>query len=423
VSTGDNSLAISTKPDGPLFRSLYPSASAVRYMPSYSSVLANKLISKWESVATVARTLHFVLTGRDNAAQGTAQTNSDEMIVNVSGKFGPFAVTSQNSANVSWVQGGSQTITWSVNGSNTLTGSANVNIKLSIDGGLTFPATLASNTLNDGSEVINVPNVSAKNCRILIEPVANIYYAVNSTPFAIGYSVVSGCNTYTFTAPFAILEQAAYTTRVINVSSTTASVADVDFNVSFTHSYLSDVEMEIVSPQGTTVKLFDKSCGSTNSTLLLKYDDMGGDIICGTTTLQNVAPFQPLAAFNGENPSGNWTFRIRDNYPGDKGTLNSASIAICTNTYTLSAEDFKIDDFALYPNPNKGNFTIQFTSQSNNEVKVLVHDLLGRKLFEKEYEINNNFNKNIQLQDMQAGVYLLTVIDGDRKEIKKLVIR
>jgi nitrogenase subunit NifH len=48
--------------------------------------------------------------------------------------------------------------------------------------------------------------------------------------------------------------------------------------------------MEIVSPQGTTVKLFDRSCASTNSTLLLKYD-LGGDIVCGTTTLQNVAPF------------------------------------------------------------------------------------------------------------------------------------
>jgi hypothetical protein len=35
---------------------------------------------------------------------------------------------------------------------------------------------LASNTPNDGSEAIVVPNVTAKNCRILIEPVGNIYY-------------------------------------------------------------------------------------------------------------------------------------------------------------------------------------------------------------------------------------------------------
>jgi hypothetical protein len=71
-----------------------------------------------------------VLTGRDNAAQGTAQTtNSDEMIVNVSGVVGPF-ITSQNTDNLSWIQGTSQTITWSVNGSNALVGSSSVNIKL-----------------------------------------------------------------------------------------------------------------------------------------------------------------------------------------------------------------------------------------------------------------------------------------------------
>jgi hypothetical protein len=180
-----------------------------------------------------------------------------------------------------------------VNGSNALVGSSSVNIKLSVDG-LTFLTTLASNTPNDGSEVITVPNIVAKNCRILIEPVANIYYAVNSTAFAIGYSVVSGCNTYALQLPLLFRASSLYN-KVINVPSTSASVADVDFNVGFTHTYLSDVEMEIVSPQGTTVKLFDRSCASTNSTLLLKYDDLG-EIVCGTTTLQNVAPFQPLAA-------------------------------------------------------------------------------------------------------------------------------
>jgi hypothetical protein len=82
--------------------------------------------------------------------QGTAQTNSDEMIVNVSGVVGPFAITSQNTDNLSWIQGTSQTITWSVNGSNALVGSSSVNIKLSV-GGLTFLTTLASGTPNDGS--------------------------------------------------------------------------------------------------------------------------------------------------------------------------------------------------------------------------------------------------------------------------------
>jgi hypothetical protein len=47
-----------------------------------------------------------------------------------------------------------------------------VNIRLSVDGA-TFPMLLASNTPNDGSEA--TLNVTAKNCRILIEPVGNIY--------------------------------------------------------------------------------------------------------------------------------------------------------------------------------------------------------------------------------------------------------
>jgi hypothetical protein len=76
----------------------------------------------------------------------------------------------------------------------------------------------------------------------------------------------------------------------------------------------------------------------------------------------------------------------------------------------------------LYPNPNNGNFNIQFTSVSSNGVKVLVHDLLGRKLFENKFESNSNFNENVQLKNVQPGLYLLTVIDGDREEVRKIVI-
>ncbi|MFE3847064.1 reprolysin-like metallopeptidase [Flavobacterium sp. LB3P45] len=422
TTSGAKSIAYPTKPDGPLFRSIYPSGSKIRYMPAFSSVLSNKLTTTWESVASVARTLHFTLTGRDNAVLGTAQTNTDEMIVNVSGTVGPFAVTSQNTDNLSWFQGTTQTVTWSVNGSNTLAGSANVNIKLSTDGGLTFPLTLAGNTPNDGLEVITVPASTAKNCRILIEPTGNIYYAINSKAFSIGYSVKSSCTTYIFAAPFAIPESASYTTRTITVPATTGTIADVNLSVNFTHSYLSDLQVDIQNPQGTTVKLFERSCGTTSNTLSLNYDDSGDALSCIATNVQTVSPFEPLAVFNGQNPEGVWTFRIRDAFKGDVGTLNSASITICTQTFTLDAPEFEINDFVLYPNPSKGNFNVQFTSTSSNGVKLLVHDLLGRKLYENKFENKTNFNENIQLKNASPGIYLLTLLDGDRKEVRKIMI-
>lgn len=424
TQSGASSVAFSTKPDGPLFRSFKPVSSSVRYMPALSNVLANKLTSTWESVSDIARTLHFTLTGRDNAAQGNAQTSTDAMIVNVSGTAGPFAITSQNTANLGWSQGTNQTITWSVNNTASLPGSANVNIKLSTDGGLTFSTVLKANTPNDGSETITVPAIQATNCRILIEPTDNIYYAVNSTTFAIGYSVASTCNTYTFSTPISIPDgTTTYTQSTISVPvSSGTTVSDVNFAVGFTHTYLSDVQIELVSPQGTTVKLFDRSCGSTSNTLLLNYDDSGSALSCGTKTLQNVAPFEPLGVLNGQNPSGIWTLRVRDVDAVKTGRIDSASITLCTQTFTLGTPDLEINDFVLYPNPNKGNFNIQFSSTSTTGVTVFVHDILGRKIFENKFENASSFNQNIQLTNAQAGIYLLTVIDGDRKEVKKIVI-
>ncbi len=422
-ASGDNSIAVSTKTNGPLFRSLYPSGNSTRYMPAYESVLADKLTSRWESVSDVARTLHFALTGRDNAALGTAQTNTDEMIVNVSGTVGPFVITSQNVEDLSWFQNTDQTITWSVNGANGLPGSENVNIKLSTDGGLTFSTVLAANTPNDGSQTVKVPNVTATHCRILIEPTNNIYYAVNSAPFAIGYTIASSCDSYSFVAPFAIPEQANFLTKTITVPATTAFISDVNFNVDFTHAYLSDVQMEIVSPQGTVVRLFDEGCGETNGTLVLTYDDLGGDLACGVSTLQTVVPFQSLAAFNGENPQGAWTFRIRDRYLTDTGTLNSASLSICTQKYTLADPESDVNDLAMFPNPNKGSFTVKFTSKTTNPITVRINDILGKKIFEEEFENNGNFDENIQLDSsIQAGIYLMTVKDGADEVVKKIVI-
>ena len=424
TATGANSIAYSTKIDGPLFRSLSPSISPIRYMPSLNKVLSNMLSATWESVSDVSRTLHFTLTVRDNAADGFAQTNTDPMVVNVDATKGPFVVTSQNSVDLSWKPLSLQTITWTVNNTSNLPGSATVNIKLSIDGGLTFPTMLKANTPNDGSELIVVPNgITGKNCRILIEPTANIYYAVNSEPFAIGYTTGSSCSTYTFSTPFVIPESTSYTAKTITVPTTTATVSDVNVALNFTHQYLSDVQIELVNPQGRVVKLFEKGCGDTNGSLVLNYDDLGGAITCGKQTLQTVAPFDPLYLFNELNPSGTWSLRVRDEFVGDVGTINSASVSICTKAYTpMAATTVDLSAVLVYPNPTKGDFCVVFTSKYSSGVTILVHDLLGRKVYEKEFLSAALFNETIQLGNIQAGIYLLTIIDGYNTTVKKVAI-
>ncbi|KAB1156888.1 zinc-dependent metalloprotease [Flavobacterium luteum] len=192
--TGSDSVTTSAKASGPNFRSFNPIDTPIRYMPSYSNVLLGKLNTTWESVSSVSRSLKFSLTVRDNNPNG-AQTGFDEVTVTSRIPYnvftaptgvGPFKLTSQNSSGIIWNLGASQTITWDVNNTTSLPGSANVNIKLSIDGGATFPYVLASNVPNDGNQVINVPSTpSASNCRVLIEPTGNVYYAINSRGFSI----------------------------------------------------------------------------------------------------------------------------------------------------------------------------------------------------------------------------------------------
>ncbi|WKL46524.1 zinc-dependent metalloprotease family protein [Flavobacterium pectinovorum] len=423
TTSGGNSIAYATKPDGPLFRSVAPGSSLVRYMPNFNSVLQNRLTTTWESVSSIARTLHFTLTGRDNGTLGTAQTNTDAMTVSVSSTAGPFAVTSQNTTSVSWAPGSYQTITWSVNNTNTLQGSSNVNIKLSTDGGLTFPVILAANVPNDGSETILIPtSLISTNCRVLVEPTENIYYALNSKSFPIGYTASTTCNLYSFGSSFSIPTSSTYTTRTITVPSSASTVSNVSVNINVTHARFSDLEIEIVSPSGTVARLLNKGCANTNSTMSLQFDDSGVALDCAKTTTQIVLPVDALAAFNGENPQGPWTLRVRDAVSGSFGTINSASINICSQTFTLGTPDFENIAFTLYPNPNKGSFTVQFSSDSTKTVKVFVNDILGKNVYTNSFKGETNFIQDIQLSDVSAGMYFVTVIVGDKRTVKKIIV-
>src|SRR5690606_27542725 len=136
------------------------------------------------------------------------------MIVTTSGSIGPFSVTSQNTT-TTWTTTTQETITWDVAGTtNSPVNTSHVNILLSTNGGLTYPIVLAANTPNDGSEEITVPGVNSNAARIMVEAVNNIYYAVNTTPFAItgtvstedfeltNFTVYPNPNNGTFTVAF-----------------------------------------------------------------------------------------------------------------------------------------------------------------------------------------------------------------------------
>jgi len=127
--------------------------------------------------------MKFSLLVRDNNATGGATSRSN-MLVTVEDAVA-FIVTSQDAA-TTWDAGSTQTINWNTGTTDEAPiDCQNVTIKLSEDGGVTFPITLAENTPNDGSENIIVPNNVSTEARIMVAAADNIFYNINAVNFEI----------------------------------------------------------------------------------------------------------------------------------------------------------------------------------------------------------------------------------------------
>jgi subtilisin-like proprotein convertase family protein len=416
-----------TNTGGPNFRSMSPSTSPIRYMPNFTSVLANNLTPTWEVVTNVARTMNFALTVRDNRSPNGGQTGRDDVAITTVAT-GPFRVTSQNTDGISWTQGTTQAITWDVagttgNGINT----PNVKILLSSDNGQTF-TTLVESTPNDGTENITVPNVAAPFNRIMVEAIGNIFYAVNSKPFAIGYTVSTVCNTYTNSTPMTIPDGAGNNvagptaTSTINVPAT-GTISDVNVTINGTHTYFWDLVARVTHPDGTSARTLNRNCNQVSTGFNILFNDGAPAIVCSANATGTYAPADPLAVFNGKPSNGNWSLIVNDFWGGDTGTINSWSMEICSQVTTLVTPDFGLAEFSVFPNPSNGAFTVQFNSDSTNDVQISVHDIRGRNIFTNRYNNTGIFVQNIELAKVQAGVYLVTVQDGDKKDVRRIIVK
>jgi subtilisin-like proprotein convertase family protein len=120
------------------------------------------------------------------------------------------------------------------------------------------------------------------------------------------------------------------TTGVTSAVSVPASmtVTSVSVYTSITHTYIGDLEVSLIGPDGTTVLLHNRTGGSADN-IVTTYS---------VTTRSN----QSLAAFNGKNTAGSWTLKVRDLAAIDVGTLNSWKVTF--NGYYTAAPGLSIPD-------------------------------------------------------------------------------
>ena len=148
----------------------------------YSEFLPTEL---YVGVPTVnPSSLNFRLTVRDGTPGGGGVGSADTRLV-LAPATGPFLVTSQGGGE-DLSAGSTQAVTWDVAGTDLppISTSA-VRISLSTDGGYTYPHVLSATTVNDGSEMVTLPQVVAEKSRIKVEAVDNVYFDVSAVDFSI----------------------------------------------------------------------------------------------------------------------------------------------------------------------------------------------------------------------------------------------
>lgn len=109
-------------------------------------------------------------------------------------------------------------------------------------------------------------------------------------------------------------------TSTINIP-TNLSIQSLSVTVSITHTYSGDIQIDLVSPSGTTVRL--KSTSSTST--------------------PNINATYAPTGFNGQASAGNWKLVVKDLAAADTGKLNSWSLSITgTPTTGTPTGDFSL---------------------------------------------------------------------------------
>ena len=84
----------------------------------------------------------------------------------------------------------------------------------------------------------------------------------------------------------------------------------------------------------------------------------------------------------------------------------------------LGIDDIIARELSIYPNPNKGKFFVQLGSDFNTNTKIEVYNVMGKRVYET---LASNSKTEIDLSDLDQGIYFIRVMDGETILTQKII--
>jgi subtilisin-like proprotein convertase family protein len=178
--------------------------------------------------------------------------------------------------------------------------------------------------------------------------------------------------------PVNIPDNGPAVTSSIIVSGFTQNMSDINVNMNINHSYVEDLRITLIAPDGTRVPLVDGVWGDgddfTNTTL----DDEASVSITGGVApfTGSFRPISPLSVLYGTSANGTWSLEIQDTASGDVGTLLNWSVQIgLSEPVAATNSDGDYEFYDLAPGTYRVTTTLPIgltlTTVSSYDVEIL----------------------------------------------------
>ena len=130
--------------------------------------------------------------------------------------------------------------------------------------------------------------------------------------------------------------------------------------------------------------------------------------------VSNITP-----AFYGPN------FRFKFEFLSDNGNnLYIDDINLSTTMVGIEDAHETVDNFELYPNPARGQTTLEFSLQSHHHLEISVIDISGRQVFSENLgqKSPGEHRHTIHTYSLESGIYLVRLMADGESTIRKLFI-
>ncbi|MEO8147156.1 MAG: T9SS type A sorting domain-containing protein [Bacteroidia bacterium] len=111
--------------------------------------------------------------------------------------------------------------------------------------------------------------------------------------------------------------------------------------------------------------------------------------------------------------AGTSVFKARALYVKYNPNVNYDDSKLCMSKYQLNDQQqshLNLNDLnvVVYPNPNNGEFTINYDLTNFNRASIVFFNVIGKKVWESDLNVTAD-RSNLQMKDMSEGIYSYTV--------------